>query len=172
MGSEHKRNLGRKLFIRSSNPSSCSIIGTQPKTAIEQQNDEHVVSLNQETKNELVAIQEQNIVPQKPLRRSVRERRSAITNDYVVYDVEYECDLSLDKEPKIFRKAMKSKNAEKWSNAAEEKISSMKVNRVYDLVELPDGFKTVGCKWIFSIKWDSKGNIERYKACLVAKGFT
>uniref|UniRef100_A0A6N2L229 Retrovirus-related Pol polyprotein from transposon TNT 1-94 n=1 Tax=Salix viminalis TaxID=40686 RepID=A0A6N2L229_SALVM len=131
------------------------VVGVQPNTEIEQQNEEHT-----------------NIVPQVPLRRSIRERRSAITDDYVVYDVESECDLSLDEELKTFRKAMESENSEKWSNAAEEEISSMNVNKVWDLVELPDGFKTVGCKWIFTTKQDSKGNLERYKARLVAKGFT
>ena len=30
----------------------------------------------------------------------------------------------------------------------------------------------VGCKWIYKIKTHSDGFIERYKACLVAKGFT
>uniref|UniRef100_A0A6N2M754 Retrovirus-related Pol polyprotein from transposon TNT 1-94 n=1 Tax=Salix viminalis TaxID=40686 RepID=A0A6N2M754_SALVM len=148
------------------------VVGVQPNTEIEQQNEEHTVPLNQEIENEPIAIQEQHIVPKVPLRRSIRERRSAITDDYVVYDVEIECDLSLDEEPKTFRKAMESENSEKWSNAAEEEISSLNVNKVWDLVELPDGFKTVGCKWIFTTKRDSKGNLERYKARLVAKGFT
>jgi hypothetical protein len=37
---------------------------------------------------------------------------------------------------------------------------------------LPDGKKTVGCKWVFTMKYNSDGSIERYKARLVAKGFT
>ena len=45
-------------------------------------------------------------------------------------------------------------------------------NGVWDLVELPEGVKPIGCKWIFKTKQDSKGNIIRYKACLVTKGFT
>jgi Reverse transcriptase (RNA-dependent DNA polymerase) len=53
-----------------------------------------------------------------------------------------------------------------------EEIKSMDQNQVWDLVDLPSGSKKVGCKWIFKIKHDSKGKIERYKTRLVAKGFT
>ena len=37
---------------------------------------------------------------------------------------------------------------------------------------MPEGVKPIGCKWIFKTKWDSKDNIVRHKAHLVAKGFT
>jgi Reverse transcriptase (RNA-dependent DNA polymerase) len=53
-----------------------------------------------------------------------------------------------------------------------EEIKSMDQNQVWDLVDLPSGSKKVGCKWIFKIKRDSKGKNERYKARLIAKGFT
>ena len=52
-----------------------------------------------------------------------------------------------------------------------EEMNSMASNRVWDLVELPDGIKVIGCKWVFKTKKDSLGNIERHKARLVAKGF-
>ena len=39
-------------------------------------------------------------------------------------------------------------------------------------MEFPEGCKRVGCKWVFKIKHDFQGNIKRYKAQLVAKGFT
>ena len=51
-------------------------------------------------------------------------------------------------------------------------MKSMNDNEVWDLVELSKGVKPIGCKWIFKIKKNSKGNIERYKARLIAKGFT
>lgn len=35
-----------------------------------------------------------------------------------------------------------------------------------------EGSKLVECKWVFKTKYDSKDNIEWYKAWLVAKGFT
>ncbi|WKA02041.1 hypothetical protein VitviT2T_020281 [Vitis vinifera] len=53
-----------------------------------------------------------------------------------------------------------------------DEMKSMKDNSVWDLVELPEGVKLIGCKWILKTKRDSKGNIVRYKARLVAKGFT
>ena len=36
----------------------------------------------------------------------------------------------------------------------------------------PRGKKTVGCKWVFTIKYNADGSIEWYKAQLVAKGYT
>ena len=37
---------------------------------------------------------------------------------------------------------------------------------------LPEGKKIVGFKWVFVVKYDSDGSLERYKARLVGKGFT
>jgi len=54
----------------------------------------------------------------------------------------------------------------------EDEIKSMRDNDVWDLVELPQVVKPIGCNWIFKTKRDSMANIERYKARLVAKGFT
>ena len=48
----------------------------------------------------------------------------------------------------------------------------MASNEVWNLVEFPDGAKAIRCKWVFKTKKDSLGNIERYKARLIAKGFT
>jgi len=64
------------------------------------------------------------------------------------------------------------KESELWYNAMKEEMSSMKSNRVWDHVELPYGAKAIGYKWVFKTKKDSLGNIERYKARLVAKRFT
>ena len=60
----------------------------------------------------------------------------------------------------------------KWSNAMKDELKSMKDNDVWDLVELPKEKKPISYKWVIKTKWDSKSNVKRYKACLVAKGFT
>ena len=51
-------------------------------------------------------------------------------------------------------------------------MDSMISNQVQDLVELSIGAKAIECRLVFKTKKDSKGNIERHKAKLVAKGFT
>ncbi|RVW83861.1 Retrovirus-related Pol polyprotein from transposon TNT 1-94 [Vitis vinifera] len=70
----------------------------------------------------------------------------------------------------ILRKICEESNL--WYDAMKDEMNSMASNGVWNLVELPDGAKAIGCKWVFKTKKDSLGNIERYKARLVAKGFT
>jgi hypothetical protein len=54
----------------------------------------------------------------------------------------------------------------------EDEMRYMNNNRVWDLEEIPKGAKIVGCKWVYKTKYNSKGNIEIFKAQLVAKDFT
>jgi hypothetical protein len=71
-----------------------------------------------------------------------------------------------------FSQGIEGNNSVKWIEAMNDELKSMDQNKVWDIIELPEGYKTVGCKWVFKTKCDSKGNIEQYKARLVAKGFT
>ena len=108
-----------------------------------------------------------------PLRRSTRERRSAIPVDYMVFLQEHEVDVNLaEDDPINLQQALQSSNSHKWIDAMKDEIKYMEDNGVWDLIELPKGSKPIGCKWIFKTKRGSNGKFERYKACLVAKGFT
>ena len=51
-------------------------------------------------------------------------------------------------------------------------MKSIALNGVWDLVELPNGSKPIGCKWVFKTKIESNDQVERYKARLVTKGFS
>lgn len=70
-----------------------------------------------------------------------------------------------EEDPINFSQAMRSPNSLKCVDAMKDEMKSMADNDVWDLVKLPEGNKSIGCKWIFKTKRDSKGNIERYKAC-------
>ena len=112
--------------------------------------------------------------PQEPpLRRSTKERKSTISDDFVVYLQTHEDGIGLTTEDPInFSQAIQSPNSLKWVDVMKDEIKSMAGNNVWDLVELPEGKKPIGFKLIFKTKRDSKGNVERYKPRLVAKGYT
>lgn len=54
----------------------------------------------------------------------------------------------------------------------EEEIESMKVNKVWILVDLPQGRKAIYNKWVSKLKRKADDSIERYKARLVVKRYT
>lgn len=76
--------------------------------------------------------------------------------------------MYLNNEPRNFGEAKESRS---WTRACEEKIESIIKNKTWTLVELPYGAKPIGLKWVFKLKRNSDGNINKYKARLVAKGY-
>ncbi|XP_073119562.1 uncharacterized protein [Henckelia pumila] len=72
-------------------------------------------------------------------------------------------------EPETYEQACQDP---KWVAAMEAEISALEANKTWSLMPLPSGHRSIGCKWVFKIKYNSNGTIERYKARLVAKGFT
>ena len=51
-------------------------------------------------------------------------------------------------------------------------MESMRTNQVWELVDLPKGRRAFRNKWVLKIKHKADDIVERYKACLVAKGYT
>jgi hypothetical protein len=51
-------------------------------------------------------------------------------------------------------------------------MDSILSNGTWELVDRPYGCKPVGCKWVFKTKLRYDGTIDKYKATLVAKGYT
>ena len=76
------------------------------------------------------------------------------------------------KEPVSVKEALKSPSKAKWQRAMEKELESLQTNDVWDLVELPKDRKAVGSKWVFKVKTDAEGCVERHKARLVAQGFS
>ena len=56
-------------------------------------------------------------------------------------------------------------------DAMKYEMTSMSQNKVWSLIDLPDGCRPIWCKWAFKTKRNAKGQVERHKARLVAKGY-
>ncbi|GJW04263.1 retrotransposon protein, putative, ty1-copia subclass [Tanacetum coccineum] len=88
---------------------------------------------------------------------------------YVDVD-EYELgDLN---EPPNYKAALSDPEYDKWLEAMNTEMQSMKDNQVWILVELFPNGRITRSKWIFKKKTDMDGNVHTFKARLVAKGYT
>jgi hypothetical protein len=122
-----------------SNKIVVSIVVEQPNN-IEQQINEPSLHNNMVTNKQMVE-EPQGVA----LRRFQRERRSAISDEYVVYLQESDFNIGSSKDPISFSQALKSVDSTKWMNAMKDELKSIDQNEVWDLVELPEGYKKVGC---------------------------
>jgi hypothetical protein len=98
------------------------------------------------------------------VRRSRRERRFPDYYGFRLY-------LSQE-EPTSVKEALKTSEKDCWLTAMKKEMNSLHQNDVWDLVERPENRKLVGSKWIFKTKTNAAGQVERYKARLVAQGFS
>ena len=78
---------------------------------------------------------------------------------------------SVGEMPTSFKSAMESNDAAKWKEACSLEMDSLEENKTWTLVPLPNGRKAIGNRWVFRVKENQAGEVERYKARLVAKGF-
>ncbi|KAE8731219.1 Detected protein of unknown function [Hibiscus syriacus] len=74
-----------------------------------------------------------------------------------------------DELPKSIHEALE---VPRWREVVFEELKALKKNDTWDLTPLPEGKRSIGSKWVFTIKYHTDGSVERYKARLVARGFT
>ncbi|GJW86591.1 putative ribonuclease H-like domain-containing protein [Tanacetum coccineum] len=72
-------------------------------------------------------------------------------------------------EPKKVIHALKDPS---WIEAMQEELLQFKLQEVWTLVDLPNGKRAIGTKWVFRNKKDERGIVIRNKARLVAQGYT
>nr|GEW49385.1 ribonuclease H-like domain-containing protein [Tanacetum cinerariifolium] len=77
--------------------------------------------------------------------------------------------LNRSVEPSCYEHAILDNN---WIDAMNSEIEALNKNHTWIITDLPPNRKPIKCKWIYKIKYKSSGDIERYKARIVTKGFS
>ncbi|GJT31524.1 retrovirus-related pol polyprotein from transposon TNT 1-94 [Tanacetum coccineum] len=77
--------------------------------------------------------------------------------------------LAMEEEPKKVIHALKDPS---WIEAIQEELLQFKLQEVWTLVDLPNGKRAIGTKWVFKNKKDERGIMIINKARLVAQGYT
>lgn len=129
---------------------------------------------------ELIVGQDEYIVDEKDIpfiedvdmlfKRSQKAKGLTIPDDYEVYLQKHEFDVS--DYSMTYEEAICSSPSNFWLDAMKDEMKSMTSNVVWDFVELLEGCKRIGCKWVFTTKQGFKGQTERYKAKLITKWFS
>lgn len=83
----------------------------------------------------------------------------------------YEVNLTESYEPSTYDEAIKCKESSKWLAAIEEELKAHEENNTWTIIDKTDK-KAITSKWIFKIKRNKDGEIEKYKARLCARGFS
>ena len=120
---------------------------------------------------------ERNKETTNPIQDVIAPRRSGrVSKQDIRYTGASEANVVVtdtsDDDPLSYKHAMDDPNKDKWLTAMEQEMESMYSNSVWELVDLPESVRPIGCKWIYKKKRGVDGKVETFKAWLVAKGYT
>lgn len=155
-----------KKFLEGSE-SDDSIYENIPRKRVEpscppydQCNDEYCASIEkQERYSDDITIPEYSVIePRTPRNNQPDKSFLSMTNN-------------MPDQPKTYQEAMASDDREHWKQAIEAELNAHTTNGTWSIVKRPKGASVLSVKWIFTVKRDSSGNRERFKARLVARGF-
>ena len=105
------------------------------------------------------------------LRRSERVRypvQRLMHEGFVAAHHAYMVNVLQEAEPTSVEEALHSSE---WVQAMEEELSALELQKTWTLVDLPHGKNAIGCRWVYKIKHNADGTVNRYKARLAAKGY-
>ena len=75
-------------------------------------------------------------------------------------------------DPKILQQAQLCMDWPQWQEAMDHELATLEGAQTWEAVPCPPGKNVVGSKWVFCIKWNAEGKSQKYKARLIACGFT
>ena len=74
--------------------------------------------------------------------------------------------------PNDYNEIKNSSNSKDWYEAVEYELNALKKNRTWTLVDRPKNKNIITCKYVFRVKRNKEGEIDRFRARLVARGFS
>lgn len=80
-------------------------------------------------------------------------------------------EMKTRSEPNTYLEALNSEYPDEWQLASIDEIQSMIVNNVFTLVDRPKDKKVIRGRWVYRIKENPDGTINKFKARYVAKGY-
>jgi len=110
--------------------------------------------------------------PQTPgIRRSIQERGPPEKYSPSTFYSKFSFSLTGD-DPKTMKEAVDLEDGKLWKEAMVDEMASSHKKDTSDLMEILDGRKPFGSKWVFKKKKNAEVKMEKYKAQLVEKGYS
>lgn len=106
----------------------------------------------------------------------VANLREQIVNQFKLDEMEESDDEVLmaitdEKLPNNYKQAIDSEESSHWKKAIEDELNSIKEHNVYTLVTPPSSSRILESRWVFVKKYNENGQVDKYKARLVVKGY-
>ncbi|KAJ0546766.1 putative RNA-directed DNA polymerase [Helianthus annuus] len=112
-------------------------------------------------------VQSQTSESEAGLRRSQREKRPNSKYAFMYSHVATVEDILC--EPESFQEASQK---QEWLDAMKTEMDALVSNQTWELVPKPHNVNLVSCKWVYKVKQKTDGTVDRFKARLVARGFS
>jgi transposase InsO family protein len=125
----------------------------------------HQIDNTEETKDESEEEEEADVddADTRPKRET---KRPAHLDDYDT------CFFGLDvEEPTTYEEAMNSNHSKEWEAAIQEEMQAMHDNNTWEVIVKPEKCRVIQSKFVFKVKRDENGEVNKFKCRLVAKGF-
>ena len=135
------------------------------QTLIPDEESEDVTPVPEEEENLTDTAQDDTPVPLRRSTRSTQGQRPDRLGVWINTAAKQQTPLTVTE-------ALNCPEHKHWKSAMEMEMNSIYSNDVWDLVKLPPDRKAIGSRWVFKKKTQDDGTVERYKARLVAQGYS
>lgn len=103
--------------------------------------------------------------------KTVKWTKSAVNNNYGDEIDELALIVNINSEPNTYKQAITSPQSQEWQKAMQAEVDELQNQNTWSLTELPHDKTPLKGRWVYKIKTDLNGNITKYKARWVVKGF-